>query len=53
MIQIWVKMLQRPIFGSRCNIFFCGSGVAVYNFVAEIRSGGTGFRGLKLGRCPG
>lgn len=25
--------------------FFCGSGWAVYNFVAEIRSRGTGFRG--------
>lgn len=26
MIQIWVKMLQRPIFGSRCNIFFAFRG---------------------------
>lgn len=25
--------------------FFCVSGWAVYNFVAEIRSRGTGFRG--------
>lgn len=46
MIQIWVKMLQRPIFGSRCNIFFCVSGWAVYNFVAEIRSRGTGLGAL-------
>lgn len=39
------KNVATTDFGSRCNIFFCGSGVVVYNFVAEIRSGGTGFRG--------
>lgn len=46
MIQIWVKMLQRPIFGSRCNIFFAVRGGAVYNFVAEFRSRGTSLGAL-------
>lgn len=47
------KNVATTDFWQSLQYFFCGSGVAVYNFVAEIRSGGTGFRGLKLGRCPG
>lgn len=41
MIQIWVKMLQRPIFGSRCNIFFAVRGwwyiILSQKFVREER----------------